>query len=70
MTEDKTNTNEEKIKESTLNAIDELAINIKQSSRKFFDSCVERTAEVFSEVFDNCLNKTKEKINKKGETDD
>lgn len=70
MTEEKTNTSDEKIKETTANAIDELASSVKKTSRKIFDACVERTAEVFSEVFDDYLNKTKEKIKKKGENDD
>lgn len=70
MTENKTNSSEKKMKESTVDAIDELATAVKGTTRKFFDACVERTAEVFSEVFDNYLNKTKEKIKKKGENDD
>jgi len=69
-TENKHEDAEKKLKDAAVDSIDDLGESIKKISRKFFDACVTRTAEVFSDVFDDYLNKTKEKINKKGEEDD
>jgi hypothetical protein len=66
--ENKIKSYEEKIKEITINTIDELAYVIKKTSKKIFNVYVERSEEFFSEVFDKYLNKTKNKIKRKGDT--
>ena len=64
------NTSDEKMKQQTVEAVDTISSAVKAATKKFFDACVERTAEVFSEVFDNYTNKAKEKIADKGTDND
>jgi len=61
---------EKKLKTSTVEAIDTLGSAVKDTSRKIFDACVQRSVEVFSEVFDECLDKAKEKIKKEDKKDE
>lgn len=62
----KINPKDEKLKETTSEVIDDLSKVIKDTSRKFLDACVERSAEIFSEVLDKYTEKAKEKMKKKG----
>ena len=69
MVDEKQSAREEKLKQSTADAIDTLGTAVKETSRKIFNAAVEHSAEVFSDVFDKCMEKAKEKI-KKGEEKD
>jgi type III secretory pathway component EscR len=65
---EKTNkeTRNEKLKDQTSEAVDELSTGIKRAARKFFDACTQETVEFFSDVFDKYIEKTKGKIKNKG----
>jgi len=60
------NVREEKLKDKTCEAVDDLGTTVKEASRKIFDAMAERTAEVFSDLFDSITDKAKEKIKKRG----
>jgi hypothetical protein len=66
--ENKPKITDEELSKRTSDAIDEIGVAVKSAARKFFDACVERTADVFSEMFDKYSGKAKEKI--KGDKND
>ena len=61
---------EEKLKQTTCEAVDDLSDSVKKASRHIFDAMVERTAEVFSDLLDSVTSKAKEKVKQRGEDDE
>lgn len=64
--EEKHKITDEHMKEKTFEAVDEIAESVKNATRKIFDVCVERTAEVFSNLLDTATDKAKKKMAEKG----
>jgi len=67
MAENENNVAEEKLKQTTCEAVDDLSDSVKKVSRTVFDAMVERTAEVFSDLLDSVTSKAKEKMTERGE---